>query len=204
MNNMILLFICLQLLPEKEFFIYETNDKGKIGKIEVTSQKDSLGYHIVYSSDRIIEIILDSLNLGTLYVNKTIDGKQTLEIERKKEEFIVNFRGNRIVYHENGPVFDRHTLDFALRGLTYHPQFKNAFRLHIPEFMIVNAELEVLSEEVIAGPFGEILCWKVQMIPRVFFIRMKFYFWIEKDMPHRFVKYADSSGENYILLVESK
>jgi hypothetical protein len=200
----ILLFICLQLLPEKEFFIYETNDKGKIGTIEVTLHRDSLGYHIVYTSDRIIEIVLDSLNLGTLYINKTIDGKQALKIERDKDEFTVYFRGNRTTYHENGPVFDRHTLDFALRGHTYHSLFENTFRLHIPELMIVNAELKVIGEDIIAGPLGEILCWKLQMTPRVLFIRMKFYFWIEKDVPHRFIKYADSSGKNYILLVESK
>jgi hypothetical protein len=201
---MILLFICLQLLPEKECLIYETNDKGKIGEIEVTLHKDSLGYHIVYTSDRIIEIVLDSLNLGTLYINKTIDGKQALKIERDGEEFTVYFRGNRMIYHAQGPVYDRHTLDFALRGFKYHRVFEDTFRLHIPEFMIVNAELKVVGEESIAGPLGEILCWKIQMTPRVLFTRMKFFFWIEKDWPHRFVKYSDSSGENYILLVESK
>jgi hypothetical protein len=200
----ILLFLCLQLLPKTEFFIYKTNDKGKIGTIQVTSHKDSLGYHIMYTSDRIIEIVLDSLTLGTLYVKKTIDGRQALKIERDKEEFTVYFRGNKTTYHENGPVFDRHTLDFALRGFTYHTLFEDTFRLHIPEFMIVNAELKILGEEIIAGPCGEILCWKLQMIPRVLFIRIKFYFWIEKDEPHRCVKYADSSGENYILLAESK
>lgn len=32
---MILLLLCLQILPEREFFIYKTNDLVKIDKIEV-------------------------------------------------------------------------------------------------------------------------------------------------------------------------
>lgn len=39
---MILLLLCLQILPEREFFIYETNDLVKIGKIEVTMHLDCL------------------------------------------------------------------------------------------------------------------------------------------------------------------
>lgn len=200
---MILLLLCLHILPEREFFIYETNDKGKIGKIEVTSQKDSLGYHIVYISDRKIEIVLDSLTLGTLYISKTINDRQILKIVREKK-FNVYFKGHKMTYHEDGPVYDRHTLDFALRGFDYNIEYENTIRLHIPEFMIINAELKVVGEEIISGPVGEILCWKVRVIPRIFFIRMKFYIWIEKDSPHRFIKYADSSGKNYIQLINSR
>jgi len=200
---MILFLLFLQILPETEFFVYETNDKGKIGKIEINSQKDSFGYHIVYISDRRIEIILDSLNLGTLFIDKIVNNKQELKISRDKE-FKVYFKGNRYTYKEDGPVYDRHTLDFALRGFKYNQDFKENIRLHVPELMIINAGLKVIDEEAVTGILGEILCWKIEMTPRVFFIRMKFYFWIEKDYPHRFIKYSDSSGKNCILLIESR
>ncbi len=198
---MILFFLLLHTLPEKEFLVYETNDKGKIGTIELTSEKDSLGYHIIYSWDRVIDVILDNSNFGTLYIEKFVDGKLEMKILRE-ENFKVFFKGKYITYREDGPVYDRHTLDFALRGFEYSKNFKKMIRLHIPEFMIVNAELEVIEENIITGPLGNIPCWNVQMTPRILFLRWKFYFWIEKDYPHRFMKYEDSSGRNSILLID--
>lgn len=197
---MILFALLLQILPEQELLIYETNDKGKIGSISVVSELRD-GYHVVYTSDRYIAVLLDSLNLSTLQVEKVIDDKLELEA-RREDDFVVRFRGNRYRYREKDPVYDRHTLDFALRGFLYHDTFKKTFRLHVPEFMIVNAELQVMSEDVVSGPLGDIMCWKLMMKPRVLFINWKFYFWIEKAYPHRFIRYEDSSGENSIRLIE--
>jgi hypothetical protein len=42
----------------------------------------------------------------------------------------------------------------------------------------------------------------VRMKPRVIFFGRRFFFYIEKEYPHRFVKYTDSSGKNSITLVE--
>ncbi len=196
---MILLFLFLQILPDHEEIVYQTNDKGKLGEIHITSDRDSLGYHILYLSDRRIEVILDTLNLGTLYIKKFVKNKLELEIKRDGV-FRVFFKGRRHKYKKSGPIYDRHTLDFALRGFKYRPGFKKTIQLHIPEFMIINADLEVLGEEFVTTPAGRFLCWKLQFKPRIFLIRMKFYFWIEKASPHRFIKYSDSSGKNSILL----
>jgi hypothetical protein len=197
----LVLFLYLQILPEKEILVYKTDDKGKIGKIEITSQKDSLGYHIYYVSDREIEVILDSVNLGTIYIYKTINNKLDYKFSKNKH-FKVYFKRRNVTYREDGPVYDRHTLDFALRRFEYASDFKKIIRLHVPELMIINAELKVVGEEIIKGPVGDVSCWKIEMKPRIFFIRMKFYFWIEKEYPYRFVKYEDSSGKNSILLIE--
>jgi len=199
---MILFFMFLQILPAQEFFLYETNADGKIGNLEITSRKDSLGYHILYTSDRTIEAILDSLDLRTLYVKKLVNGRQELKILNNKN-FEVYFKGEKMVYQEDGPVYDRHTLDFALRGFEYNHGYKKKIRVHIPEVMIVNAELMVVGEEVIKSPLGEIPCWKIEMTPRIFFIRKKLYFWFEKDYPHRFIKLSDASEKNQMLLINS-
>jgi len=198
--EMILLLLFLQLLPNKEIFIYETKDKDKIGRMDVISQKDSLGYHVVYTSDRTIEVILDTLNLGTLYINKIVDDELELKISRAKK-FNVWFKGHERTYREDKPIYDRHTLDFALRGFEYTPDFKTVIRLHVPELMIINADIEVVGEEVVSTPLGEIPCWKVEMKPRVFFIRKKIFFWFEKDYPHRFIKLEDESGKKGIRLI---
>jgi hypothetical protein len=198
---MIFLVLFLYLLPVKESMVYETNDKGKIGTMNISSEKDSLGYHVFYRWERTVEIILDSLNFSTLYVKKIVNNK--IELEASQEEsFKVNFKGRKFVYREGKPVYDRHALEFALRGFEYYENFKQTVRLHVPEFMIINAEIEVVDDAVVSGPIGDIPCWKIQMTPRILFIRWRFYFWIEKDYPYRFVRYEDSSGENSILLIE--
>ena len=196
---MILLVLFLQLLPSEEKIVYQTFDEGKKGEIYITSRRDSLGYHIFYHSDRDIEVILDTVALGTIYIEKFVKKKLELKIE-KNGVFKVYFKGRRHKYRERGPVYDRHTLDFALRGFSYHPDFKKIIRLHVPEFMVINADIKVLGEEFVVTPAGRFLCWKLQMKPRVFFVRLKFYFWIEKEAPHRFIKYSDSSGKHSIFL----
>ncbi|KPK64823.1 hypothetical protein AMJ83_01200 [candidate division WOR_3 bacterium SM23_42] len=197
---MIVLLLFLQILPASESFAYETNEKGRIDSIFGTSRRDSLGYHVRYVWDREIEIIFDSGNLSTLYLRKIVDGQLELEIKKEKK-FLVNFKGRESQYSANDPVYDRHALEFALRGFNYHEGFKGRFRLHIPEFMVVNADLEVLGEEAVVTELGTFECWKIKMKPRVLFFNWRFFFHIEKEYPHRFVKYSDSSGENVITLI---
>lgn len=197
---MILFFLFLQLLPDAESFVYETNAKGKIGSLHIMMQKDSLGFHVMYRSDREIEVILDTQDLSTVYIEKYVEGELELKIETTNE-FYVFFKGAERHHRDDKPIYDRHTLDFALRGFDYHRDFKEIFRLHIPEFTIVNAEVEVIDEECVTTPVGEFDCWKVQMKPRIIFLNWRFFFYIEKEYPHRFVKYSDSSGDNVIVLI---
>jgi|GEM_PF-686578 len=189
------------LLPDSEYIVYETSDKGKIGKIEVNLVKDSAGYHITYVSDRTVEAILDTENLQTIYLNKIIKGRWELSV-KKNHIFEVNYQGRKSYHKETDPVYDRHTLDFALRSFTYHKNFKKRIRLNVPEFMIINADLEVIGEDSVTTPVGFFDCWKIMMKPRVIFTHMKFYFYIEKKFPQRFIKYTDSSGKNSIILKE--
>jgi hypothetical protein len=196
---MIALLLLIQIIPKHESMEYETNDKGKIGTIRVTSNFDSIGYHVMYVSDRVIEVILDSTNLSTRYVRKTIDGNTVLEITTS-DGFDVSFKGREYRYDNDRAVYDRHTLDFALRGFGYASGFKEKLWLHIPEVTIVNAELEVLNEVTLATPAGEFTCWKIMMKPRILFFNWRFFFYIEKEYPHRFIKYTDSSGGNSIVL----
>jgi hypothetical protein len=181
--------------------VYETNAKGKIGRLDVRMYRDSLGYHIRYVSDREIDIILDTADLSTVYIEKYVGGKLELKIETGSG-FNVYFKGAESRFRDDGDIYDRHTLDYALRRFDYHPQFKTIFRLHIPELTIVNAEVEVIGEERITTPVGEFDCWKIQMKPRILFFNWKFFFYIEKEFPRRFIKYRDSSGENTITLIE--
>jgi len=198
---MILLFV-LQVLPAQENYTYETNDKGKIGTMDITVQKESLGYHVVYTwEDRILELIFDTLNMSTIYVKKTIGEKLELEIKREKK-FNVFLKGRKFSYRVDKPIYDRHAIEYALRGFNYDARKKFTIKFHVPEFMVIDAEINVLGEEIISCPLGDIACWKVEMVPKVLFFKWRFYFWIEKDYSKRFVKYSDSSGKNSILLID--
>ena len=179
--------------------VYETDDGEKIGSIRVVSELDSTGYNIVYTSDRIIEIRLDADDLSTIYAKKVVKGRTELVIT-KNGGFNVFFKGRRSRYNDDRPVYDRHTLDFVLRGFDYEAGFHTRFRLHIPEFIIVNADLDVEGDSVVETAAGIFKCWIVKMKPRIFFLNRKFYFFIEQEYPYRFVKYTDASGRNSIVL----
>ena len=143
---MILFCLFLVVLPDTESFVYETNAKGKIGTLSVAMHRDSLGYHVRYVSDREIDVILNAADLSTVYLEKYVEGKLELKIERGAEVYVY-FKGGENRYRDDRPIYDRHTLDFALRGFAYFPEFKEIFRLHIPEFTIVNAEVEVIEAD---------------------------------------------------------
>lgn len=196
------ILILLFLLPKQESIVYQTIDKGKPGTMHIAATKDSLGYHAVYTwEDRVIDIVFDSLNMATRYVSKTIGGKMVLEAEQK-EKFEVYFNGGRYSYRESKPVYDRHAVEFALRGFDYCADFSTAIRFHVPELMVISANISVIGEETIDCPVGTLKCWKVQMEPRVLFFKIKLFFWIEQDYPHRFVQYSDTKGNHSILLIE--
>jgi hypothetical protein len=200
---LIALFCFLLIIPPSESLVYRTEADGKIGSITVASKKDSSGYLVLYVSDREITAVLDTTDLSTRYIKKVIDGELVLE-GRYNGGFNVYFNGHEYHYKGSDPIYDRHTLDFALRQFDYHLGFKELFRLHVPELTIVNAELEVLGETTVSTDLGIIDCWEVQMKPRVIFTNRRFFFYIEREYPHRFVKYTDSSGKNIITLIKYK
>jgi hypothetical protein len=114
----------------------------------------------------------------------------------------VFFKGRKFSYRVDKPIYDRHAIEYALRDFNYDARKKFTIKFHVPEFMVIDAEINVLGEEIISCPLGDIACWKVEMVPKVLFFKWRFYFWIEKDYSKRFVKYSDSSGKNSILLID--
>jgi hypothetical protein len=97
---MITILLILQLLPAQESFTYETNDKGKVGTMDVDVQKDSLGYHVIYTwENRILELIFDTLDMSTIYVKKMVGDKIELEIKRE-QKLNVFFKGRRFSYKQ--------------------------------------------------------------------------------------------------------
>ncbi len=171
--------------------------------MEINMEKTEVGYHTFYRwEDRMIEIIFDTIDMSTVYVKKILGKYKELEAKKSNHKFNVHFRGTVYYYDLKEPIYDRHAIEFAFRGFDFHKNFKKRIRFHVPEFMVINADVEVVDEEVLSSPLGEIACWKIRMTPRVIFTKMKFYFWIEKEYPYRFIKYEDSSGKNRIRLIE--
>ena len=82
------MIICLLivLLPSQETMTYETYDKGKTGQMSVTARVESLGYHVIYRwEDRVIDIVFDTRDMSTVYVEKTVGDKVELHAEKKRE-----------------------------------------------------------------------------------------------------------------------
>ncbi len=71
--SFLLLFLQAVVLPTTERIVYETNDKGKIGNMEINMEKTEVGYHTFYRwEDRMIEIIFDTIDMSTVYVKKML------------------------------------------------------------------------------------------------------------------------------------
>lgn len=196
-----LIIICL--LPNHEELVYRTYDEGKEGTMSIISNRDSLGYHVIYTwEDRILELVFDSVSMSTRFVKKTVGEKVELEVHKEDDRFKVTYKGKKQTYHEKKPVYDRHAIEFAFRGFSFHAAFDERIRFHVPEFMIINADVKVMAEETLANALGDIACWKVRLKPRVIFTNTSFYFWIEKEFPFRFLRFEDSSGKHTIELLE--
>ena len=199
---MLILIFIIQLLPSSENYTYETNDKGKIGTMKVAVELDTAGYNVIYTwENKVLELIFDTVDMSTKYVKKNTGDKVEFEAQRK-EKFNVFFKGRKFSYNVDKPIYDRHAIEYALRGFDYYSNLKRNIKLHVPEFMVVSAEINVLGEETVNCPLGNIVCWKVEMVPKVLFVKWRFYFWFEKEYPKRFIKYSDSSGKNSILLID--
>jgi len=200
-----IILLLVSLLPSQETMTYETYDKGKTGQMAVTALIDSLGYHVIYRwEDRIIDIIFDTLDMSTVYVEKTVGDNVELHAE-KKTEYEVLFKGSKFShrYDHDAPIYDRHAIEYALRGFTYTDTYKKTIRFHVPEFTIVNADVTVVDQGTIGSEaLGNIDCWKVKLAVKVLFFGWSSYFWIEKDAPHRFIKFEDEKGEHMIRLIE--
>jgi hypothetical protein len=184
---MLVLILLINVLPLKETMVYITKDKEKTGQMNVVNVKDSLGYRVRYMS--------------TVYAKKTVGSKVELEAKRT-DKYYVFFKGNNYSYSIDTPIYDRHAIEFALRGFDYDDKFEKTIRFHVPEFMVVNAKLKVVGEETLSKQVGVIECWKIEMLIKVLLISWKSYFWIEKAYPHRFVMFEDASGDHSITLSE--
>ncbi len=200
-----IILLLVSLLPSLETMTYETYDKGKTGQMAVTARLESLGYHVIYRwENRVIDIIFDTLDMSTVYVEKIVGEKTELHAE-KKREYEVLFKGGRHShrYDHDAPIYDRHAIEYALRGFAYKDGFKKTIRFHVPEFTIVNADVTVVDQGTIdSGSLGAIECWKVKLAVKVLLFGWSSHFWIEKAFPHRFVKFEDAKGEHIIRLIE--
>lgn len=193
--------LLIALLPSSEYVMYQTCERGRLDTLEAYLSKDSVGYHVHYVSDRVVDVILDSITLQTRYVKKVIKGETNVEIINDRE-YRVTYLGRVRHYANDELIYDRHTLDFAFRGLKLNAEFRRRIRLSIPEFRIVNADLEVVGADTLITPAGVFACWKLKMTPRILFLKRDFFFWFEQAYPHRFIKLSDSSDKNNMILVK--
>jgi hypothetical protein len=200
-----MILLVLLLLPAQETMMYETYDKGKTGQMAVVAEAESLGHRVTYTwEDRVLEVIFDTVDMSTVYARKTVGGKVELLAERK-DRFEVLFKGSKYShrYAHDEPIYDRHAIEYTLRGFAYTADFKKTIRFHVPEFTIVNADITVVDQGVIdTQTMGGIECWKVKLAVKVLLFGWSSYFWIEKTYPHRFTKFEDEKGEHMIRLIE--
>ncbi len=186
-------------LPSTESIIYRTEEKGKVGYLTAEMRMDDSTIRVYYTSDRQVETVIDRQDLKTLWVRKIINGRKDFEYRRTGDTISVYYQGNENTYRRPDLIFDRHTLDYVLRAQDYNYNFQREIFIHLPELGIKKAILKVVGDTVTTTALGEFDCWRIALIARVLFIKLKLYFLIEKQYPHRYIKYDDGKRKMEIF-----
>jgi hypothetical protein len=131
-------------------------------------------------------------------------------------EFSIEYSEDRVHFIYPGPKrnvvekvpedrYDVHTVLQSVRGFPFEQQ-EVKFTLVTPEHPKgVGFYMKIVGSEQIATPAGSFDCYQLEagvdgLKGRIF--RTKFFFWIEKNTPHRLIKNTDSEGERIVTLVD--
>ncbi len=190
-------------LPASELIIYRTEEKKKIGYLTCDVRRDSGKIMINYTSNRIVDVIIDQGDSKTLYVRKIIDGVKDYEFERTGDSIWMLYHGKQRFYHISEPVFDRHTLDYVLRR-PYDSLYRREMMLSLPELGIKKVLFHVMGTETVETELGEIPCWRVVLRAKVLFLKFELVFLIEKEYPYRYVRFGDKKRKMQICRYETR
>lgn len=173
-------------VPVKEELLYRTQEKKKVTWLAGTSQYTDSGAYLTYTSDRYIEVILDTHDLRTRWVRKIIAGKKSYEFTRKGDSIAMWNKGRIHNYIRSEPIFDRHSLDYVLRNLDYDANFRKDIYVSTPELGIKKATLQVASQETVMTAVGKLFAWRVNLSARILLLfKYRIYFLVEVNHPHR-------------------
>jgi hypothetical protein len=190
--------------PNHERSIYRIQEKGET----ITS------HHIisegVFDGKPVYVVKTDSMEMFL-----SCRDMRPVRIERKGgdggPEFSIIYKPDRVHFIYPGPKRnkvmkipgDSYDLNTMLEVMRCYPfgRDKIRFTLVTPD-RVLKAYAKVIGSEKVSVPLGQIDCYLIEggisgIMGRI--IRTKFLFWVEKEFPHRLVKYKD--GERRITLV---
>ncbi len=191
-------------LPLVEETVWFTAEDGKSGHLVSKVNMTDSAVCVYYESDRTIEALLDKKNYQTIWVRKIIKGIKAFEFNRSGDTIRIYDRGKNRTYIIDEKVYDRHALDYVLRTFQYHSDFKKSICVHLPELGIKRTLVKVVGEDNVATALGDIPAWQIELSAGILFLRWRFYFLIEKDYPHRFLKYRDGHHIMEIIKYQCK
>jgi len=186
------------------YYVKENGKESKAFYIITHGNCNNEEVYIIRSES--YEMIMERDTLRPISIKKTnSDGKI---------EFSIKYAENRVHFVYPGPKrnkvekvpedrYDMNIMIEAVRGFPFDRKDEVEFTLVTPEH-IIGAYIKIADNEFITVPAGSFDCYKLEggiagFKGRIF--RTKFYFWVEKEYPHRLIKYTDSEDERLLELV---
>ena len=216
-------------VPDGEQFVWRwfSPDTGEIISTVTWHTKDRNGrpvYEIIADSGAIKQgkYVIDKSDLRLVWLNvveETRKGMSDITIEaRDNRQYLVhdykNERKNKeIDEHPDG--YNGLTLSLSLRGYPFGQKKEVNIKLTPPfqpgiprwAWRMWDSYAKLMGEETISVPAGTFDCYKLEIAASGGLIKRvtsKYYFWFERETPHRFVKYQDEDGETVTELLEIK
>ena len=185
---------------------YEVIADGKVSQtVHIISREQRNGKDVYIVRTKSRQMILEASNLRPISIKKTsANGELVFAIEYNDDRVHFIYPGPKRNKVGEAPEdrYDINTILEVARGFPFR-QEKIKFTLVTPEH-IVSAYIKIVGNEQITVPAGTFDCYQLKagvsgLAGKI--VRTRFYFWIEKNHPHRLIKYTDSSGERLVTLV---
>lgn len=186
--------------------IYEVIENGKVSQtVHIISREQRNGKDVYIVRTKSRQMILEASNLRPISIKKTnANGELIFSIEYNDDRVHFIYPGPKRNKVDKVPEdrYDINTILEVVRGFPFG-QEKAKFTLVTPEH-IVGAYIKIVGNERITVPAGTFDCYQLKagisgLAGKI--VRTRFYFWVEKNHPHRVIKYTDSSGERLMTLV---
>lgn len=158
------------------------------------------------------QMILEASDLRPFSIKKT-DNNGDVEFSI---EYLREYGEDRVWFRYPGPKrnvkrkvpedrYDIHTVLQFVRGFPFG-QREAKFTLITPEHPEgIGAYIKIVGSERVTTPAGDFDCYQLEAGIRGWkgkIFKTKFFFWVEKEPPHRLIKNTDSDGERAVTLVD--
>ena len=200
-----------EVIEDGETFLadYVVSRKPKDEAVEERSEQNS-DKEVYIVRTQSFQMILEASDLSPISIKKFKDNGDldfSIEYSKDRVHFIYPGPKRNVVKEVPEDRYDIYTVLQVVRGFPFGQQ-KVKLTLVMPEHPEgVGFYIKIVGSEQVTTPAGTFDCYQLEagvdgLLGRI--VKTKFFFWLEKNPPHRLIKNTDSDGKRTVTLVSYK